>query len=656
VVLAAGSCSDKITSGDPWSGTAKNYHLVVFFNRELPPWNPGYDTPLPRTIVVTGNLSVPENGTNSELELGPTICPAEPKPANARLTKDSLSVSFWETGGYSLVGGFDKSGDVVGQIWCATYNGPHSTKLSGYFRAFRPGSSGRMLVIDVFDQARLNDTLSVRSWIFDSNGAAVTGDITFAFDQARLEHVAPLRFVLKAPGVASLTASTASAEPMTRQVTVVSPEYSIVADTSTIITGMTRQLFLSRRWLGVTDTISTGVAWKSLDPSVATVSADGTVQGLSPGIARISSDSYATPNLGIVNVLPNEQLRYTSITVGGAHACGLTTGGRVMCWGQNLYYQLGRKAVIDRCGNINCALVPVEASLPEKAVSVAAGHNHTCALGASGTAYCWGDSYDAAGVGDPSKPHPISGYTFTSVSAGAHTSCGITATREAWCWGGYSPSNPRMLGDSSAKNETPYSVATPTRVRGGLQFDTLTIRDKHVCGLVTASDVYCWPYNNGSGSRSYPTKIVGAPAARLIASAPLLSCALPSSGQPVCWTWDGEDRVTTSPKLLPSVPQGAFATLAPTFVWDRICGLAIDRRQYCFRTMTLDDGSYTTIDWPEIIQVGYSGPLPGIVPQPPRFTCGLTADGRIMCSGIGYGTGRGVLSGTLPPGFIAGQD
>jgi hypothetical protein len=82
------------------------------------------------------------------------------------------------------------------------------------------------------------------------------------------------------------------------------------------------------------------VAWAISDNLVATVSA-GRITSIGPGVAIITAASGPVTVTGTISVTLSTDGLWTSITSGGGHACGVTTGGDGYCWGYNEFGQLG---------------------------------------------------------------------------------------------------------------------------------------------------------------------------------------------------------------------------------------------------------------------------------------------------------------------------
>ena len=75
-----------------------------------------------------------------------------------------------------------------------------------------------------------------------------------------------------------------------------------------------------------------------------------------------------------------------SIAAGYAHSCARTSGGGVKCWGSNSWGQLGD-------GSGSDSLVPVNVSgLASGALSIGVGSDQSCAVVSAGRVLCWGSN------------------------------------------------------------------------------------------------------------------------------------------------------------------------------------------------------------------------------------------------------------------------
>jgi len=95
----------------------------------------------------------------------------------------------------------------------------------------------------------------------------------------------------------------------------------------------------------------------------------------------------------------------TGVSASDASTCVLLDDGAVKCWGYNGYGQLGQGDVVDRgddSGEMGDALPPVDLGTGRTAVAATTGANdHTCALLDTGRVKCWGDgAYGQLGAGD----------------------------------------------------------------------------------------------------------------------------------------------------------------------------------------------------------------------------------------------------------------
>jgi alpha-tubulin suppressor-like RCC1 family protein len=333
--------------------------------------------------------------------------------------------------------------------------------------------------------------------------------------------------------------------------------------------------------------------YRSLDASVATVSAEGVVTGVATGHARIigTSDEFAdtvvvTVAMGFTDVSagfrtscaigvdgvtrcwgsdefgqlgdgPGNSSGSRPVVVAGGlifsqigvsrgfpdnFSCGLTTGGAVYCWGSNSSGQLGTG------GPSTDSPQPVGGGLTFTNLEV--GSAHACALTSSGKAYCWGgNTAGQLGTGDSTsraQPTPVAGnLTFTGLGAGFTHTCGVTGGGAAYCWGSGD--------DGRLGRGTTESSPTPVAVTGGLTFAAITAGRSHSCGLSTAGAAYCWGDNfmTQIGNGSYdidtdllsPTAVAGGQTWIALTAGTVTSCGIAAGGNAYCWGHSGEGNL-----------------------------------------------------------------------------------------------------------------
>jgi alpha-tubulin suppressor-like RCC1 family protein len=145
--------------------------------------------------------------------------------------------------------------------------------------------------------------------------------------------------------------------------------------------------------------------------------------------------------------------QFTSVVSGAFHSCGLTADGSAYCWGFNQNGQLGD-------GTTSTSTLPtvVKSGTSEKLVfqALGAGEQWTCGLTTTGRVYCWGFLSSAA----PRQLTPqlyTTTATFTSLSVGRVHACALTADGSAFCWGA---NESGQLGDgTTTERTTPTPVA-----------------------------------------------------------------------------------------------------------------------------------------------------------------------------------------------------
>lgn len=164
----------------------------------------------------------------------------------------------------------------------------------------------------------------------------------------------------------------------------------------------------------------------------------------------------------------------TSIASGGTSTCAVLDDGSVRCWGRNIFGQLGlgdMRARGDEPGEMGAALPAVDLGPGRKAVQLAAGGNHMCALLDDGSARCWGlNNYGQLGLGDnvnrgagPGQmgallAAPRLGGLAIGVTAGEEFSCATLGDGRVKCWGD-NRIGQLGLGDTDGRGDQPADMA-----------------------------------------------------------------------------------------------------------------------------------------------------------------------------------------------------
>jgi alpha-tubulin suppressor-like RCC1 family protein len=225
---------------------------------------------------------------------------------------------------------------------------------------------------------------------------------------------------------------------------------------------------------------------------------------------------------------------FSDIAGGTDFSCGVASG-TAYCWGDNYTGQLGTGTA---SLTLQTSPHPVASGAPQF-VSVTVGAAHACGLTSGGAAYCWGANADGElGTGNNTStatPTLVSGgVMFAALAAGANFTCGFDLTGNAYCWGA-------NVWGSLGTGTSGASANTPQHVAGGLQFSKLTAGGYHACGIA-ANGAYCWGANDsgqlGNGTRNdnaSPQLVSGAYAFTAIGAGFAHTCAVVGSGGTYCW-------------------------------------------------------------------------------------------------------------------------
>jgi alpha-tubulin suppressor-like RCC1 family protein len=227
---------------------------------------------------------------------------------------------------------------------------------------------------------------------------------------------------------------------------------------------------------------------------------------------------------------------FISVSAGFGHTCAVTATGDAYCWGTNTHGNLGN-------GSFEEPERPMLVTGGLQFAQIAAGGHDTCGLTTEGTAYCWGIQED--GASDQTSPVPVLGaITFVSVSVGGanHHRCALTADGSAYCWGSNFSGE---LGDG-----TTITRLSPVPVAGGLKFTDLGAGNHTSCGLTTEGLAYCWGMGEigvlGTGNKDRalsPVPVAGDLHLVSLAFSAINTCGTTSAGAAYCWGYNAEGEL-----------------------------------------------------------------------------------------------------------------
>ena len=238
-----------------------------------------------------------------------------------------------------------------------------------------------------------------------------------------------------------------------------------------------------------------------------------------------------------------------SISLGFDHTCAITTDGKVMCWGKNLYGRLGDGSAS------HWSTSPVEVTnLRDKAVGIAASNEHTCALLNGGGVQCWG-SNTSSQLGIPFEkklsktPADVidldSGVT--AISLGYSKSCVIMNSGNVKCWG--------WMGSD-------HFYEFPSELSGLRDVIAVAAGGGHVCAAIENDGVKCLGENssgqlgNGKTADSFqPVQVKGLEGSVTAIAANFdFTCALINNSEVKCWGENTSGQLGNGTEESSSVP------------------------------------------------------------------------------------------------------
>jgi len=270
----------------------------------------------------------------------------------------------------------------------------------------------------------------------------------------------------------------------------------------------------------------------------------------------------------ITNQVCVQGFTVTHVDQGQEHACAADigkSGGRIFCWGDNVYGQLGNSnATTDESHPVAVAGAINDAGDWK---DFACGRYHTCALRASdGTAWCWGrgnvGQLGYGGVGNAITPRSVLGNrSYVAISCTYETTYALDSDGLLWGWGALytnfrntSITSPVSVLAVQGKASPYFPADEAAYLLGYLtnqgsprsigRFETAAAGLNHSLGIDSSGNVWAWGRNNkgqlGVGdliNRSSPVAVTGLPSKRFVkvTAGAEHSLALAEDGEVYAW-------------------------------------------------------------------------------------------------------------------------
>ncbi|MCA9654647.1 MAG: DUF4215 domain-containing protein [Myxococcales bacterium] len=350
---------------------------------------------------------------------------------------------------------------------------------------------------------------------------------------------------------------------------------------------------------------------------------------------------------GQVTMLPVPVLdTVESLTAGDEHNCAVRTGGEVWCWGDNANSQMGPLSAPP-----NDELSPIQVTGLPVIVAVEAGVDHNCAIDVAGTVWCWGDNdnrqlgrggtttTDDANPGAVALPQPA-----IDLGLGENHSCAVVSNNNVWCWG---DDDSGQLGDGVILPDS----GDPLMVVGLPPAVEVEAGRDATCALDTMGGVWCWGNNNdgevGDGTvndTAVPQAVALPQPADDISLGINFSCALLTTDAVYCWGEGSDyqlgygdiiDQLT--PVEVQGLPAGDIVDLEVGARGACVMTAANERHCWGFSEtgyLGLAPRNQLDLDAP----LAFSGPVAEVrlsVPEYRGVLCGVLTDGTVECAGDG---------------------
>lgn len=361
--------------------------------------------------------------------------------------------------------------------------------------------------------------------------------------------------------------------------------------------------------------------------------------------------------------------KVVQISAGEANTCALFDSGKVYCWGDNKYGEVGDGTTIQR-------RAPAQVNGLTDAVEVSVGTFFVCARKQNGHVVCWGDnSHGTLGNGTTAStavPVEVANLTdVVEIEAGSYSACARKSDKTVFCWGDDTFGE---LGDGvtivRTNNQLVTSRTTPVQVTGLNDAEGITMGQLYACARKTDGSVVCWGQNtygnlgNGkvnidywdvSQDSSIPVAVNDLTDVAEVSANGRTTCARKKSGSVFCWGYSSGGQVGAGGGFGSGTQIGDFDAgfeyvyLVPTAV-DGLTDAALladsssalYARSMCAQRTTGEFVCWGANIWSNAALDGYNFYSPSVVAIVPstaqlavgyQHLCELKNDGSVLCWG-----------------------
>ncbi|MGY8670817.1 MAG: RCC1 domain-containing protein, partial [Candidatus Poseidoniales archaeon] len=285
--------------------------------------------------------------------------------------------------------------------------------------------------------------------------------------------------------------------------------------------------------------------------------------GTSYQLGTGSTTSYNYPyETNVDSYYPN--LNFSSISTGDLHTCALDSDSELLCWGSRAQYRLGDNSA-SGTQNYPYKYTGDSEVYDKKLAMVSSGGEHTCAIRADATTWCWGlGNYGQTGDGSinmgtqPKQVQFPNNLSATSLSLGYSSTCAIVDTDEIYCWGR------NHAGQLGIGNTTDQSLPIKVLLPSGRTALAIESGDYHTCAILDDYSVKCWGQNTngqiGDGTtddRSSPASVIlsGVNNPIQLSAGQSSTCAVFDNGRIKCWGLNSNGELGTGNQNQQNSPQ-----------------------------------------------------------------------------------------------------